>query len=80
MKCFLHLRVGLEVGFFLGAQQSTYRTPVVFQANDEAAATNTMQSHYTNCHSGKDFFSYEENDAFIDHTTQLTKEQCSHLS
>jgi sugar phosphate isomerase/epimerase len=68
-------RVGLEVGFLCGAQQSTYKEHLqYFKQMTEAAATNTIQKPlYINCHSGKDFFSYEENDAFIDHTTQLTK-------
>jgi sugar phosphate isomerase/epimerase len=41
----------------------------------DAAATNKVQKPlYINCHSGKDYFSYEENKAFIDHTTALAKQ------
>jgi hypothetical protein len=29
---------------------------------------------YINCHSGRDYFSYNENKAFIDHTTGLSKQ------
>jgi len=29
---------------------------------------------YINCHSGKDYFSYEENKTLIDHTTKLAKD------
>jgi hypothetical protein len=40
----------------------------------EAAATNTIQKPlYINCHSGRDFFTYEESKTFIDHTIQLAK-------
>jgi len=40
----------------------------------DAAAGNTIQKPlYINCHSGRDFFSYDENKQFIDHTTQLGK-------
>jgi hypothetical protein len=41
----------------------------------DAAATNTYQRPlYINCHSGRDFFSYEQNKAFIDHTIQVSKQ------
>jgi sugar phosphate isomerase/epimerase len=68
-------KYGLEVGFLFGAPQSNYNEHLqYFKQMTEAAATNTFQKPlYINCHSGRDFFSYEENKTFIDHTTQLTK-------
>lgn len=39
-----------------------------------AAATNKLQRPlYINCHSGKDYFSFEENKQLIDYTTALAK-------
>ena len=68
-------KYNLEVGFLCGAQQSNYSEHLqYFKLMTNAAATNTIQKPlYINCHSGRDFFSYEENKTFIDHTTQLTK-------
>lgn len=65
----------LEVGFLCGAPQSNYSEHLAhFKKMTDAAANNTIQRPlYINCHSGRDYFSYEENQAFIDHTTQLTK-------
>nr|WP_315820265.1 hypothetical protein [Paraflavitalea speifideiaquila] len=41
----------------------------------DAAANNTSQRPlYINCHSGRDYFSFEQNKAFIEHTTQLAKQ------
>lgn len=66
----------LEVGFLCGAYQSNWKEHLeYFQRMTEAAATNAVQKPlYINCHSGKDFFSYEQNKAFIDSTTRLAKE------
>jgi len=66
----------LKVGFLCGASetdiQSHYNT---FRENINAALHNKYQQPlYINCHSGKDFFSYEENVLFIDYTTQKSKE------
>lgn len=68
-------KYGLEVGFLCGGQQSNYREHLqYFKEMTDAAATNTIQKPlYLNCHSGRDFFSYEENKAFIDHTTVLAE-------
>lgn len=66
----------LDVGFLCGAHQQNYREHLAhFQKMTDAAATNSVQRPlYINCHSGRDFFSYEENKAFIDHTDQLAKQ------
>ena len=63
----------LQVGFLCGAGQKEFREHLAsFQKMIDAAASNTVQKPlYINCHSGRDFFSYEENKSFIDHTTQL---------
>lgn len=68
-------KYGLEAGFLYGAPQTNYHEHLRnFKEMTDAAAGNAIQRPlYINCHSGKDFFSYEENDAFIEHTTQLTK-------
>jgi sugar phosphate isomerase/epimerase len=68
-------KYGLEVGFLYGASQSNYKEHLQnFKQMTEAAATNAIQKPlYINCHSGRDFFSYDENKTFIDHTTELTK-------
>ncbi|WP_237586811.1 sugar phosphate isomerase/epimerase [Pontibacter russatus] len=38
-----------------------------------AAGNSSVKPLYINCHSGKDYFSFEENKAFIDYTTALSK-------
>lgn len=43
-------------------------------ATVEATAQTIQRPLYINCHSGRDFFSYEQNKAFIDHTIALSKE------
>ena len=68
-------KYSLEVGFLCGGQQSNYNEHLqIFKQMTEAAATNTIQKPlYINCHSGKDFFSYDESKTFMDHTMQLNK-------
>ena len=68
-------KYSLEVGFLCGAQQSNYNEHLqYFRQMTEAAATNNIQKPlYVNCHSGRDYFSYDENIVFIDHTMQLSK-------
>jgi len=68
-------KYSLEVGFLCGAPQSNFNEHLdYFKKMTDAAATNTIQKPlYINCHSGKDFFSHEENQSFIDHTLQLSK-------
>lgn len=67
---------GLDVGFLCGGTQSGWKEHLdFFKKMIDAAAGNTIQKPlYINCHSGRDFFSYEENKAFIDHTTSLAKQ------
>lgn len=67
---------GLDVGFLCGGTQPGWKEHLeFFKQMINAAAQNTIQRPlYINCHSGRDYFSYEENRAFIDHTTQLAKQ------
>jgi len=67
---------GLQVGFLYGAWQSTPKENLgTFQKNIDAALSNKYQRPlYINCHSGKDYFSFEQNKPFIDYTTIKTKE------
>jgi sugar phosphate isomerase/epimerase len=69
-------KYNLEVGFLTAGHESRYQEHFgSFKMMIDAAATNTVQRPlYINCHSGKDYFSYEENKTLIDHTTKLAKE------
>jgi len=66
----------LDVGFLYGASQSNYQEHLdTFKKVIDYAAKQTIQRPlYINCHSGRDHFSFEQNKAFIDHTTKLSKE------
>jgi len=66
----------LEVGFLCAGNQSDYNENLqLFKQMTEAAATNNIQKPlYINCHSGKDFFSFDQSKTFIDHTLQLSKQ------
>ena len=65
----------LEVGFLCGAGHSNWQENFnYFKEMISAAAGNSaVKPLYINCHSGKDYFSFEENKAFIDYTTALSK-------
>jgi sugar phosphate isomerase/epimerase len=69
-------KYGLKVGFLCGAQQKDYQEHYdLFKKMVTAAATNKIQKPiYINCHSGRDYFSYEQNEKLIDVTTALAKE------
>ena len=66
----------LEVGFLVAGHQSNYAEHLAsFKEMITAAATNRMQRPlFINCHSGKDYFSFEENKAIVDFTLQLSKQ------
>jgi sugar phosphate isomerase/epimerase len=68
-------KYNLEVGFLCGANQSDWRENLdYFKTMIDAAAGNTaIKPLYINCHSGKDYFSFDENKAFIDYTVALSK-------
>lgn len=65
----------LEIGFLTAGYESNYDEHFkTFTNMVDAAANNTVQRPlYINCHSGRDYFSYEQGKTFIDHTTQLAK-------
>lgn len=64
----------LEIGYLCG---SGHKDPAVnlesFKKAINAASTQSEKKPlYINCHSGKDFFTYEQSKLFIDHTTEAT--------
>jgi sugar phosphate isomerase/epimerase len=65
----------LEVGFLTAGHEGNYEAHFeTFKNMVDAAANNTVQQPlYINCHSGRDYFTYEQGKAFIDHTTALSK-------
>ena len=69
-------KYGLGVGFLCGGAETDPAAHFEqFKNMVEGAARNRVQRPlYINCHSGRDFFSFEDNKRFIDLTTALTKE------
>jgi sugar phosphate isomerase/epimerase len=69
-------KYSLDVGFLCAGNQSNAKENLEsFKSAMDAAAFNKIQKPlYINCHSGRDFFTYQENKAFIDYTTSLSKQ------
>jgi sugar phosphate isomerase/epimerase len=69
-------RHGLAIGFLCGGYQSTAREHLdYFKQMVDGAAHNTRQRPlYINCHSGRDYFSFDENKAFIDYTLEVARQ------
>ncbi|MBC7904024.1 MAG: sugar phosphate isomerase/epimerase [Gemmatimonadaceae bacterium] len=65
----------LEAGFLAAGNESDFNTHLQsFKKNTEAAAMNkTRKPLYVNCHSGRDYFSFEQNRQLIAHTIDLTQ-------
>jgi sugar phosphate isomerase/epimerase len=65
----------LEVGFLCAGSDAVYEKHFTqFTEMIDAAATQAVQRPlYINCHSGRDYFSFEQNKTFIDHTLQLAQ-------
>jgi sugar phosphate isomerase/epimerase len=65
----------LQVGFLCAGNENNWQEHLAsFQKMIDASAYNLFQKPiYINCHSGRDFFTYEENKAFIDYTTALSQ-------
>ncbi|HCL82740.1 MAG TPA: xylose isomerase [Chitinophagaceae bacterium] len=65
----------LEVGFLCAGSDSNYQKHFdqFVQMVDAAAHESIQRPLYINCHSGKDYFSYEQGKTFMDHTTALAK-------
>ncbi|MBX3238439.1 MAG: sugar phosphate isomerase/epimerase [Chitinophagaceae bacterium] len=68
-------KYNMEVGFLCGAHQSDFSSNFKqFTAMiDAATGQNPQQPLYVNCHSGKDFFSFEENKQFINYTIEASR-------
>jgi sugar phosphate isomerase/epimerase len=66
----------LSAGFLCGAQDVNYPEHFTFfKKMVDAAATNKLiKPLYINCHSGRDYFTHEQNKNFINHTIQLAKQ------
>lgn len=66
----------LEIGFLAGGHQSNFQEHLdTFKKMIDGAATNKIQQPlYINCHSGRDWFSFEQNKQFIDYTTQVSRQ------
>ena len=69
-------KYNLDVGFLVAGHESNYAAHLVsFRKMVTAAATNKSQRPlFINCHSGKDYFSFEENKAIVDFTLELSKQ------
>jgi sugar phosphate isomerase/epimerase len=67
-------KYSLEVGFLCGSGERKYEAHLdAFKKQINAATGEFGQKPlYINCHSGKDYFTYEQNKAFIDHTTEVS--------
>jgi sugar phosphate isomerase/epimerase len=65
----------LEVGFLVSGDDKDFKKHIItFTKNLSEASSQTIQKpSYINCHSGKDFFTYEENKTFIDLSTEAHK-------
>jgi len=68
-------KYGLEIGFLCGAYATDFQEHLsIFKTMTNEAANNTSQKPlYINCHSGRDHFSFSQNQQFIDHTIALSK-------
>ena len=69
-------KYNLEVGFLCGGWQSNAAEHLAYYiaAVDAAAKQNIQKPLYINNHSGRDYFSFEDNQKFIAHTTALAKQ------
>ncbi len=65
----------LEVGYLAGgSDKDPAKHFEQFKAMFDGAVQSAQRPLYINCHSGRDFFSMEENGKFIDYTTKVAKE------
>ncbi|MDP4261415.1 MAG: sugar phosphate isomerase/epimerase [Bacteroidota bacterium] len=67
-------KYNLEVGFLTAGHESNYNDHFASfkRMIDEAAMNKIQKPLYINCHSGRDYFSFEQGKAFIDHTLSLS--------
>jgi sugar phosphate isomerase/epimerase len=68
-------KYGLEVGFLTAGHESDFKQHFqTFSNMIDAAANNTVQKPlYINCHSGRDYFTFEQGKAFIEHTNCIAQ-------
>lgn len=68
-------KYNLQIGFLCAGHQEVAAEHLErFKKNLDAICENPYQKPvYINCHSGKDYFTYEQNKVFIDYTTAKTK-------
>jgi sugar phosphate isomerase/epimerase len=64
----------LEVGYLCGGYQKDPKEhfETFKKAIDAATTQSARKPLYINCHSGRDYFTYEQNKLFIDHTTEAS--------
>lgn len=63
----------LDLGFLCAGTESNFSQHfATFKNRLSEAVTSTQKPLYINCHSGKDFFSFEENRQLIDHAINLS--------
>jgi sugar phosphate isomerase/epimerase len=67
-------KYNLEAGFLTAGHESNFNDNFTSfkKMIDEAANNKIQRPLYINCHSGKDYFSFEQGKAFIDHTMTLS--------
>ncbi|GHB72762.1 sugar phosphate isomerase/epimerase family protein [Persicitalea jodogahamensis] len=65
----------LELGFLCGGSQTDFPTHLdsFKKSIDGVILQSDIKPLYINCHSGRDFFTYQQNKAFIDYTTQAAE-------
>lgn len=68
-------KYNLEVGFLTAGSENNFDEHFIsFKNMINAASANKIQKPlYINCHSGRDYFKYEQGKAFVDYTTGLSK-------
>lgn len=66
----------LEVGFLCGGSQSDFALHLASfkDAIDASTGQIEVKPLYINCHSGRDYFTYDQNKAFIEHTTNVSEQ------
>jgi sugar phosphate isomerase/epimerase len=63
----------MKLGLLIGGNEKDAQKHFA-QFKEAGSHIAALQPLYVNCHSGKDYFSFEENKLFIDYTTQLSKQ------
>ncbi|CAN5507233.1 hypothetical protein BH10BAC4_BH10BAC4_12930 [soil metagenome] len=66
-------KFGLKVGFLVGSSNADFQKNLG-EFRESVTAAVMAKPQYINCHSGKDFFSFDQNIQFINTTVALSKE------